>query len=388
MDATGASFESEARQVLGRVRGAYVRMVGAVGGASRPVDLQQALDLDKKLAWRVHRLTTAADPLQGAPYVPSPTSARRLAGAAEQRGVSDELTADLLAATDEFERLVSLRAGDRASFEAIAAALSGQGLDQLQQDARRAAFRANVLLHGKQSDLLVSAFLAGPSDEPGRFDGASLRGHVGLQRLHPDAAVQVARHRFDVDGRPLGRPLALDDQAQQATGAPLIAAFSDAVALEEDEADGFQRLYLAHRDLGLADALTCVLGERSPAMPLDEGLGSLCELATPARLLVHDLILHRDLDRRPPELRVVASRAQADRWPAERGPEVLSPGASVACLGQGLDAAGLPAWSRYQELLTWTAGRMGWEPDDLEVHRVVIEYPVLHSVVWLRSPPG
>ena len=58
-----SAFTGKARRVLGDVRSAYGDLLEALGRPERAADLQSRLELDKKLAWRVHRVATCDDPL-------------------------------------------------------------------------------------------------------------------------------------------------------------------------------------------------------------------------------------------------------------------------------------------------------------------------------------
>ncbi len=383
------TFASEARAVLDRVRRASADLLTAVGAVQRPVDVQTALGLDKKLAWRLHRLATATDPLRAAPFVPSTTSLRKVDRAAARLGVEKAVRDALRDAAGAFDALVGERAADRSSFDAMAAAASGAGLDTLQSEARRAAHRANVIVHGRQSDVLVYAFLVGPGAKPGTVDGISLRGHIGLQRLRATAPVELARHRFDLGGESLPAAQPLDPEGAERCGAPVVAAFSspDLPDLIQEDADGgFRRTTLTNADVGATSALDFLLADRNPAIPLVDALGSLCEVQTPTKALVADLLLHEDVPVETPDLRVVASRAATDEWPAPDAPEVLPVESRLEDLGPALATPDLSPWSRQGALFRWAIERAGWDPARLRHHRAVIDHPPLFSVTWLRAP--
>jgi hypothetical protein len=169
----------------------------------------------------------------------------------------------------------------------------------------------------------------------------------------------------------------------------LLPAFSSADLgdLEHVEvASGFRRTFLTGPELGPRGARTYMLGERTDDLPRDEeALGSLCEVATPTKRLVHDLLLHEEVDAAPPDVRVVLSRRETEAWPAPDDPGVLPIECRVADLGPGLEGAGLPEGGRHRELLRFGAEAVGIDPQRLRLHRVLVEYPVQHSVVWLRA---
>ncbi|MEO0649664.1 MAG: hypothetical protein AAFZ65_03175 [Planctomycetota bacterium] len=391
-------FAEAARAVLDDVRGAYSGLLGALGAPARAADVQAALGLDKKLAWRVRKVADSVDPLEGASFVPSLASAGRVAQAALARGVERTIVDGVLAATETFEQFVADRAEDRSNFDAMAAALAG-GLDPILLEARRTAFRANVVLHGKRSEALLFAFAIAPGPREGLLQAVSLRGHHGLQRLRADASTILSKHRFESDGRTSGSRRPLDPAVAAELGAPVVGALSSAelpALLHEVEADGYRTTLLAQSDLGPGGAATYLLGEVHDAFPLDEhAIGSLCQASTPTRRLVHDFLMHEDLPLEPPELRVVAGRPEAETWPeviggGGPGPEAsparpLAGGARVVDLGTGLGAARLPDWAGGVSPLDLAVARLGWDAGRMRLYRVVIEYPVQSSIAWLRA---
>lgn len=386
MTSSAPCFEDDAREVLGTVRGAYAALLGELGAISRPVDVEQALGLDKKLAWRVHRVATAQDPLEGAPFVPSRTSVNRLARSASRSGVDATTVNGVLDATAAFERLIATHASDRPAFDAMAAGISGQGHEQLQLEARRAAMRANVVVHGKVSELLMYSFIARPGEADDTVDAVSLRGHVGLQRLRRDAAIEIARHRFESEGEAIGGAVPLDAEAAARCGAPVVGELAADALVERTTPDGFTRTLLANPDLGLGAALDCVLGEITHAWPLTgEALGSMCEVATPTRRLVHDMVLRDDLAVAPPDACVVHRAASRDHWPEPDSPDRLPVPAIVAALGRGARVTQIAEWSGYTPLVVRAIEALGDDPERYRTWRVVVDHPPLHALVWLRA---
>ena len=386
---TPTRFEDEARSALGEVRGAYLDLLDELGAGQRAADLQGQLRLDKKLAWRIRRLADAPDPLQAASYAPSLVSARRVASAAKGAGVSSEVLERLVEVTGRLERCVAERAADRSSFEAMAAASAGRGLDSILDDARRSAFRANVLLHGKSSELSVFVFGLAPGAAPGRLAAFNLRGHLGLQRLRPDASLELASHRMERDGQAVSGARPLDDDAPPELGAPVLTEFSSELLpalLSEVAQAGFQRTLLSHPDLGLGGALEVVLGERIDELELDpSAMGSLCAVGTPTRQLVHDFLIHRDLPLATPELRLLARSTTEPEWAEPGAPGTLPCACAVRSLRLTKGEANLPGWGRHYALLQFALERMGWRAEEFVLHRVVMDFPVLHSVAWLRA---
>src|SRR5690606_4158053 len=79
----GAPFETEAREVLGRLRGAVEALVAsAPEPITRATDLQHALGVRAPLAWQVYRWATADDPFGTVAFVPKPEAMAKVLAAA------------------------------------------------------------------------------------------------------------------------------------------------------------------------------------------------------------------------------------------------------------------------------------------------------------------
>jgi hypothetical protein len=96
----------------------------------------------------------------------------------------------------------------------------------------------------------------------------------------------------------------------------------------------------------------------------------------PARRMVHDVFLHREIARTcipalethlwtPTDARVMA------RWSTR-----IPGGPKLQLLGQGLKGAATPAWDRYMELLRYGFEHAGWDADEFIGYRCEIEFPL------------
>jgi len=275
-------------------------------------------------------------------------------------------------------------------------ASTGDGLDVINHDLKRQAFRINGQLHGVMADAQLFTLLLCPASEPDRFHLCSIRGPVGLKRLRPTARLEIARHRFDRTDGTVVRRAPIDPLGTDERGIAFLEPFCSKPTpriRSEEHPDGFVRSAIVSRQLGLRSAVTCVLADVTLDEPMSgttehpdrPGVGHIHEVATPCRTLVQDLLIHPDLGgERLSELRVISNRRDAGAWPANDPAVLLSVQESVHHAGRGPAAVATPEIPRYPEMIEHVTGLLGWDFGGCHVHRVRIEFPVLDSVVWMR----
>src|SRR4051794_3411754 len=104
----GLSFASDATLVMRRLRAAVENLAAATpSGLQKSADLKKLMGLDIKLSWKIFKLAGPGDPLSLAPHVPSPASMRRFISAVKKHGLPAPLIAEVSAAYEEFDNLVS-----------------------------------------------------------------------------------------------------------------------------------------------------------------------------------------------------------------------------------------------------------------------------------------
>ncbi len=160
------TFERQATAVLHRLRASLSGLIGAVpsvGELRKAADLQRALGIGNTLAWQVHKLAHARDPLVEASSVPRAGGMKRLFEAAAQHGVPAEHIADSAAASAEFDELVKVHAGNRTAFDSMISGLTDEGSQLADAQQKRAAFRANSHLWGVQARTQLKCSILSPS---------------------------------------------------------------------------------------------------------------------------------------------------------------------------------------------------------------------------------
>ncbi|MEM1165760.1 MAG: hypothetical protein AAGI30_05650 [Planctomycetota bacterium] len=384
------TLDDEVADVSFRVRAAYADLINALPEAgARPVDLQRVLGINKKLAWQVHRVATAQVPLNAGMCVPGVSASKQVIRAAAKNGVEKEITDRFVTATDDFHKAVERHADDRSAFELMVRSLTGEGLRGHELELKRSAFRVNREIYGKCCDVDFASIIVAPCAREGGTCVTSLRGLVNLRRLRPNVSLEIAKDNFTSES-PISPRLPIDAALADDTQAvPLLTEFCHQPVpriSRHTTSDGLRRSFAETEGLGWASAATCFLGDVVSGIPLSGVAGNIVhDVATPASLLIYDcLIDERLVGDVYPELRVIGKKADALAWPGEDD-SVLIPGhEQVAAMGTGVAAVSTAELPRYPEMLSYACDRLRLEADRLKLFRVSIEYPVLHSVVWMR----
>lgn len=328
---------------------------------------------------------------------PGPTALERVLVAANQIGIDAEITQRVLRASDQFQSTMGDHADDRRTFDLMVSSATGDGLETKELDLKRSAFRTNREIMGKYAGVDISTLLLTPGTRDDRVDMTSIRGLVDLYRLRPEASLEISRHRFDRDDGSIHERQAFD-QASSELDIP-IALLQDFCSTplpplrQVNSPDGFVRTLVESVTLGLKSAVTCILADRTlDADPRDDdtpslpgGIGHIHEVATPANVLLHDVFVHKSLAWNVmPEMRVIARRRDAIRWPGDDQTVLLPIQEEVKLIGQGIPAAASTDWPNYPMLLEQVCSRIDCNPEDLLLYRCRATYPVLHSVFWMR----
>jgi hypothetical protein len=397
MSTIQGQLDEDVTQALGELRSAYADLLAALPGQlNRAIEVERILELDKKLAWQVYRIATSRELLGAGALVPGAAATRRLIQAAKCHGVSEQIQDRIRATTTAFHETVRRHASDRSSFDLMVSALTGDGLTTRNDELKRTAFRTNRELLGKYCDTDVFTLIVHPGTEPNTVHMCSLRGMVNLYRLRPLTRLEISRHRFDRSDGSVQTREALDEDISSTSPVALLSEFCSEPMPEirqVESADGFVRSFAETSQLGLRSAVTCFLADvvrNSPLVTADEvhgtaAIGHIHEVATPARLLLHDCLIDERVCRDiMPELRVITNRRDAGAW-SGADPSVLLPVQEIVTrAGRGAQSAATPEVPHYSDMIDHVMNRLGWDPDRLLLFRSRIEHPVLDSVVWMR----
>ncbi|MEM9378799.1 MAG: hypothetical protein AAGB93_02540 [Planctomycetota bacterium] len=393
-------LRSLSRSVAARLTDAFTEALGAA--PARAALLVDRLGLDKTLASKLVRGLRAEEPLRALLELPAPQGLGLAADAAARAGASAPA---VLAMREEIERLAHLQdefPGGRSDLLAILSGWLPETRDKEDRQARQAAFRAMSTITGTRYDALYNAYVYAPSaTDPDVCDTAWIVARLGLRRLRHGPSIRLTSMRADETGTDVPRRLTLAGQPlDRSPRRLLVPAFcSDPLpGLEVQEATGRFDLVLGPTSPPLDRAADLALGSLSRGLvprfrTEDRAWDYTMHTATrPARVLIVDLLVHRDLyDGRPP----IATAQLGGGTPDLRGPrseqaDQIDLPLEQRTLGNGLSRLGSSEVPRCQELLTHAFGELGWDPELFRVYRVRVPYPAptVTILLWLELPEG
>lgn len=383
-------FLEEARRMLESLSEACASLVRAApGGIRTAADLERALGVNKKIAWQVFKLAETKGSLSVGSFLPGADPVRRLIDAAQQKQLPTEVVQDLENAFGAFDNFVRTHAGDRASF----ISMLGSSREESDTDRlhARAAFRAASHFLGAQAAVRTNIFMAWTNGKTNDF--VSLRGRLGLRRLRADATVVVDRHMSTRAPEEMTHilPQPLDTAAAQRSGAVILPSFCSKPLpglRSVEEPNGYRRIELTENMVGLQGAVDLMFGtvtrgvaHQVSTADAEHGVHSMVTNDVPTALLVQDVLMHTAYGDVQPTLTAYADPLAAESAEYRARATLLPVRYKVDHLGRGPSGATTSDFPRYAELIGYTCALMGWDPDEFNVYRVRIEFPLLHSVI-------
>lgn len=393
-----SAFRAEAQDVMTRLRTALRGLIASIPGRqsiNSAKELQNALGINYKLAWQVHRVATASRPLEAACHVPGTTTLDGLFDrVAELSGVPPDRVESARGAASEFERLVLTHAGDRATFDSLASGLANDAGERGDHSHRKAAYRANSHIWGIQLRARMSCIMIQPSrDDEDRVDLVMLRGVVGLIQLrrgrpfvvssamHLDSR-HVADRSPDIERLDLGDPIEginlLRDYCSQPT--PVIRnRMTDGGRLVTE---------IINQDVGAASAFTgffCDVFRNNDVRRCDADntqlvLGSMVKYPTEVNVI--DILVKRGTyGEGPLAFRSECRSLVATAEPHESADDVLFRDDGVEYCGAGPRVLHASEYPRYASMIGDVMGRLGWDGDAFDAYRHRQMYPVMPSAV-------
>lgn len=394
-------FRDEAEGVFSRVRSATGEILAALPGVRRPSDLRDALKIDYRLSWRLFKVAedgVGNELFAIGSHIPGTVAMGRFLDRAKCHGIPHELIQAARDAGAEFDALVKRHAPNRAAFDAMVAAAGGWNANRLDWEHKRALYRAAAGVHGIQAHTTMLCAIISPAAGKDRIDIATLRGMFGIRRLRPNAPLMVTRHSLNADyaNKPVDtnrQPFDLGAYAEH--GISLIPEFCSAplpaIRSSELSAGGQVQIDLVGDDVGLESEVSCVLGHVSRDMPSPYTDDTLPRhrfnlmLRLPAEVLIQDVLIPTELyGSLDPKLLVLTDSSMLELARGHEETGLLAIQESVTHLGRGLGVMHTPDVPRYGEMLRYTFGTLGWDPNKFEVYRCRVEYPVMHSVVSMQ----
>lgn len=399
MTFSGATFEHDAREVLGALRKAFTDLVTATpGNIRRAADFQRVLKVDSKTSWRIFKITSAADPLLAGIHVPGRPSIERVKATAAQLKIAKPTIDAVEEALCRFESLVDHYAGDRTTFDTMISGFGDDDSGPVDLTHRRAAFRANSHIWGIQSRAqLVAHILHGNATDPERFDVASVQGSYDLRRLRRGASWSLAGFSSSHDkdkGFVNAEPQPLDPEATDPTG--FLAPFSSDPKPEVrigELAAGYSNVELVGDTIGIPSESTCLFGHVMRAVApwyatdVDSEIRSRATQRTPTEVMVYDLLVDRatfgDVDIDTFMLSDLRRRENITERRLNES-HILPIRDKAIYMGSDISVLHTTELPRYTDMLDWCLHRLGWQSADFQIFRIRMEYPILPSSVVME----
>ncbi len=389
-----ATLEQECQEHVSRLRAALIDLYDSVGAdPASPQDVSRKFRINKTLTWNIAKLLEASDGLAAVPHVPGGASIEKIIQATGAQGASSKLQTQVREAARDFERMIEVHVGDRATLDLIIDGMGPNGSLGLEQSRKR-AFLGNSGIYGVQAkSSMMSVFLAPNPDDPEQIDMVMLRGIVGLRRLRPTVRIPIFRLRqWSKDGQKIG----------SSTWSPIEPGASDPF-LTEFNRPNLPEIEAVHADDGVdyvlvpgpignrgaVDLFYCDMlraGASRYSTPDDKTGEFGLTLTVPTRNLVFDLVVHRDLAFALDAEAIVyafffASGQREGDWDeASRLPIRNEP---VEIAGSP-PAVATPLVPRYPELHQYVHDQLGWSADEFRGIRYSLPYMPIGSSAVLR----
>ncbi len=401
-DAPATTFPDHYEAVVHRVRAAVTELLQSVGAdPSNSRSVARQFNLNKNLTWMLSKIVNSADVYAVAQHIPGPTRFQKLLHAMQKNGAPSGALERLQGAILEFEEMVRIHTGDRATLEVMLADLSPDDVrgEQLLQ-SRKLAFQGMGGVLGGQAKVKQATYVLAPdADDPASVDVLEISGLMGLRRLRTDARwLLFRREAWDADEATAvsANEEALDDAFARPDQMPLLGEFcSQPIPTLQVSRHGTETHYvLPAGPVGYTAAMTFAYGgisRRAGCAYRDEKnehveLG--CSLTTPAEAMLFDIILHERLPWTGAFEHAVYSRVEGG--PAHEAIALdrnrIPITETLQRLGRGVNPLATPLMPYYSDMIAKGFERAGWDPNQFISYRFTLQYPPIPAIALVRIP--
>ena len=388
------SLESQAAEVVGQVRESLRVLLDELPGpVLQAVDLQRALDLDKKLAWQVFRVARSTG-LAEVANIPPRSSIRRLVQAARKHRVQKPLLDRISAAFTHFEEFTVQQAGDREGLHSLLSGTSSGKNDQYEAKIRRALFRANAHIWGAQVRTQVRTVIWLPRPDQRVEDVVLVMGDIGMQRLRESEPLSIVRWIRTHDSP--GNSVTGDSTAPRVQTGPSVD--KGVGLLREFCSDPLPEMVPKQSVLGGVETELVIPAGRAGAVSIysrqmmengEPTPHSLYDgrmfVTMPVETVVWELMIPAGLtDPASARVAVYGRRPHPEQVYDERPRDLLPQQESVRYFGQLDHVPPLEESPQHAAAISHVLAEFGWLGKTFDAYRARVQYPVLHTLLCVR----
>ncbi|MFT5831029.1 MAG: hypothetical protein ACI9D0_001618, partial [Bacteroidia bacterium] len=315
----------------------------------------------------------------------------------KRSGADPAAVKDALLAIDHFQRILREDIGDRSQLDAILSAWLPSARSEFELRRKQSVFKARSQLLGISAATNLATVILHPSANGETIDVVWLAGLYNLQRLRPGARTKLTTRRFVVDGKDR-RPMTLNGERVEGLEGLRLDAFcaAEPAELEVRRVKDNVHYLLAGDDFGKKATSDLLLAEVNfdelPRIP-EQGRRPyvFAEIATPTKLLLFDVLVHKDLyPGAAPELGTydTAFDGVVDVNDPAREVDRLDTADKLEVTGRGIDMLPVPEVPKHGQLLAHVFQSLAWDPTAFRSWRARIDYPLYGTQIAVSFDMG
>lgn len=393
-------FPTHAQMVVRTLRGAFSELLASIGAdPHEPQAISRQIGVNKNLAWKISKIIQSNDPSVALEQMPGINGVRIFLRAVEKAGATRDMLDAANEAVTQYEKLIEVHSGDRATLEIMGSSLSPDGNRTRDEQHRKMFYQGASYIWGAQARVILKIGLVGPGESPDLLDFASLNALIDFRRLRPDLSWVMATRKSNYDdGRQMTTSASepIDPEYAEREGVPLIAEFcSQPPPKLRRVVDGLTTSFeLVEGPVGNTGALTCVAGTIQRSVPGYTTVSERTEYGehsatcdTPAEVMIVDLFIHEQFAFAiPPEVKLRSLMPPANLRFHPDNHTYLPLSEKLQDLGKGPLPLATPDVPKYNQMIRRMFDRTGWHPNEFRGFRMRIAYPPCPTAVVLRYP--
>ena len=143
------TFEQHVKSAVHGLRGSIAELIASVGSdPGQPQEMAKQYSVKTNLTYRISKFICEPDPYASIPYIPGKQGLNLFLKALEKSGASSKALAAVRKAMKEFDRMVEMHAGDRATLEMMLGNLTRDGERQRYEAHRKLSYQGNSATYG------------------------------------------------------------------------------------------------------------------------------------------------------------------------------------------------------------------------------------------------